>query len=100
MQTQYALLAKEFINLLDGTISIEELITRVNEIKAKRWGCQYIQDAIFFRSDEIRTCCKRFFVDGKRKGDVKLAIKDLTKLDHLSIASAKSQLVMGINNDK
>ena len=98
LKTQYAHITEEFLKHCEGRISAEQLIENVNALKSKRWSCQYIQDAIFFRSNEIRTCCKRFFVEGKRKGDVKLQIENLEELEYREIVTAKSKLTMAINS--
>ena len=36
-------------------------------------SCKDLEGSIFLRSNEIRACCKRFFVNGEIKGDVVLA---------------------------
>ncbi|MEO5338920.1 MAG: radical SAM protein [Magnetococcus sp. MYC-9] len=35
-------------------------------------SCQYLQRAIYFAPDELRHCCKRFFVQGALRGDVRI----------------------------
>jgi glycosyltransferase involved in cell wall biosynthesis/organic radical activating enzyme len=38
----------------------------------KQVGCKDIEGSLFLAPKELRTCCKRFFRNGFRKGDVKL----------------------------
>jgi glycosyltransferase involved in cell wall biosynthesis len=44
----------------------------LREMEGNSWSCTDLHHSIFMRPDEIRTCCKRFFVDGEMKGDVVL----------------------------
>jgi len=41
-------------------------------IKEKSWGCYDLNNSVFLAPDEIRTCCKRFFVNNEMKGDAVL----------------------------
>ena len=36
--------------------------SRDEKIRKKSWSCSDLQNSIFFGPDEIRTCCKRFFL--------------------------------------
>lgn len=61
-------------------------------------SCVYIQNAIYLAPDEIRTCCQRFFVDGKLKGDVSLIKVDESKdISFNDIILAKKNLIKTIN---
>jgi sulfatase maturation enzyme AslB (radical SAM superfamily) len=44
----------------------------VTEIMAKSWSCVDLHHSVFLAPSEVRTCCKRFFVDGAMRGDVVL----------------------------
>lgn len=62
MQTQYAKIAREFVN--HGHVD--------QSLFSKRWSCKDLQNSAYLGPDQIRACCKRFFVDGERRGDVVL----------------------------
>ncbi|HEY6021537.1 MAG TPA: glycosyltransferase [Candidatus Paceibacterota bacterium] len=83
--TQYARIAKQFLftdYMLDPSLF------------KKTWSCTDLHNSLFLAPDEIRTCCKRFFVDGKMKGDVKL-VGEFFELD--DILKAKQKLIDTIN---
>lgn len=63
-------------------------------------SCQDIQNSVFLAPSSLRVCCKRFFVNGKRKGDVELlTIKDPTNdLSLKNIYEAKLRLIGEINS--
>ena len=44
----------------------------VEEMSGKSWSCTDLHHSLFLRPDQVRTCCKRFFVDGQMRGDVVL----------------------------
>ena len=74
------------------------LLTSLREVFSTRLSCKDLDSSIFLGPDEIRACCKRFFVDGIRKGDVVLLKAD-EKIDFQSIQLAKQKLVDRINAD-
>lgn len=101
LKTQYSFIAEALVRYLEGGRSESEqvrLLREVSSLSKKKWSCQYIQDSLFLRANEVRTCCKRFFVDGEMKGDIALEIGDLNQLSYKDILEAKSRLVMGINS--
>ena len=51
---------------------------------------------MFLGPDEIRACCKRFFVAGKRKGDVVL-LRGGDEVNLKAINEAKADLIRRIN---
>ena len=62
-------------------------------------SCVYIQSALYLAPDEVRTCCQRFFVRGKIKGDVSLNIRhENGELTYDDVVAAKQKLVEDINN--
>lgn len=68
------------------------------EILSKSWSCYDLHHSIFLANDEIRACCKRFFVNGVKKGDVVLC-KIESKEDILEqIMFAKQNLFRDINS--
>ena len=61
-------------------------------------SCIHIQNSIYLAPYEIRTCCQRFFVDGKMKGDVSLvACQDKKGIEYAEVVEAKRALIKGIN---
>ncbi len=74
-------------------------LVRLREVFASRLSCKDLDHSLFLAPDEIRGCCKRFFVDGERKGDVVLlkAKEDI----HLSdVQAAKDDLISRMNADE
>lgn len=75
----------------------EEILTHIHNVFDTHLTCKDIESSLFLGPDEIRACCKRFFVDNKRKGDVVLlkANPDITLSD---INNAKANLVARLNS--
>ena len=68
-------------------------------LRDKSWSCTDLHHSLFLRPDEVRTCCKRFFVDGERRGDVSLF--PVTVSDPVApqtILAAKRALYQAINS--
>ncbi|MFY8300292.1 radical SAM protein [Pseudoalteromonas sp. SS15] len=64
----------------------------------KTLSCQYLHHAVYFAPDVLRHCCKRFFVDGKMKGDVEMFPVNSTKdISAEKILQAKKDLHAAIN---
>ncbi len=63
-------------------------------ITKKSWSCYDLHNSIFLAPNEIRVCCKRFFDDGKMKGDVVLLKNDF---NIENILKAKRDLYTDIN---
>ena len=67
----------------------------------KTLSCKYIHNYIYLAPDQLRHCCKRFYVNGKMKGDVK--IFDIKNDDDVSvdkIIKEKKRLYKDINSKK
>lgn len=65
----------KIFNLFISSFKNNQTLTFDNELDdllQKSWSCYDLHHSVFLGSDEIRACCKRFFVDGKKKGDVVL----------------------------
>ena len=65
---------------------------------AKTLSCESLHHAVYAAPDVLRHCCKRFFVDGKMKGDVE--ISDVTSDADISydrIMEQKKKLHEDIN---
>ena len=64
-------------------------------------SCVSLQRSVYFAPDEVRTCCQRFFVDGRMKGDVPLIhTNKLTAISYTDILKAKTKLLDDINSGK
>jgi hypothetical protein len=74
----------------------DTLLDSLRQVFNTRLSCKDLDSSIFLGPDEIRACCKRFFVNGIRKGDVVLLKAD-EKVDLQSIQSAKLELINRIN---
>jgi hypothetical protein len=74
------------------------LLASLREVFSTQLSCKDLDSSLFLGPDEIRACCKRFFVNGIRKGDVVLLKAD-EQIDLQRIQSAKDKLVDRINAD-
>jgi pyruvate-formate lyase-activating enzyme len=64
----------------------------------KTLSCVDLHHSLYLAPDELRTCCKRFFVDGKMKGDVVLVnIKKGEQPTPAQILNRKRELYEQIN---
>jgi len=75
--TKYGQIAGKFISinkdLALSALQKAELISRfIGDIMFKSWSCIDLHHSVFLTPEQIRTCCKRFFVDGEMRGDVSL----------------------------
>jgi len=75
-ETAYESIFKEFKKLDIGNVqSIRGFFEWSMKRIEYRWSCQDLNGSIFYAPNEVRTCCKRFFVGGKIQGDVVLEIE-------------------------
>lgn len=80
LQTRYAMIARQFFALFSqvqageasASIATQELLSFIGDVLKKSWSCVDLHHSLFLAPDQIRTCCKRFFVDGEMRGDVAL----------------------------
>ncbi|MCE2723337.1 MAG: glycosyltransferase [Burkholderiales bacterium] len=72
------------------------LLASLREVFSTRLSCKDLDTSLFLGPDEIRACCKRFFVNGIRKGDVVLLKAD-TNIDLPRIQATKQDLIDRIN---
>lgn len=96
------------IDSLDSP-SLTQFFNSVTARLKKFWSCADIESSVFFAPNEIRTCCKRFFVDGEIKGDVVLDVPtldddfgvnetvDRKRVEAEQIRTAKRNLFRSIN---
>ncbi len=100
LTTKYSMIFDFFIKTMEKKpSSFEKDINQfMNEIIKKSWSCYDLHHSIFFAPDEIRTCCKRFFYDGKMKGDVVLLKGEDINLE--SILNKKKEIHIEINRNE
>ncbi len=67
----------------------------------KYFTCNDIEKSLYIAPNEIRSCCQRFFYDGKMRGDAKLIdIKDGVTPSSKDIKEARENLFNEIQNKK
>ncbi|QFT08551.1 glycosyltransferase [Vibrio sp. THAF190c] len=101
-QTKYIKIFKKFIRIfkLESEQAADEMNDFMHSISKKSWSCYDLHNGLYLSSDEIRTCCKRFFVDGEMKGDVALLTpKDYSFSEYTidNIFDEKKKLFIEIN---
>jgi glycosyltransferase involved in cell wall biosynthesis len=82
--------------LVHGDKDIHALKLSVKQVFNQQLSCKDIDSSIFFAPDEIRACCKRFFVNGIQKGDVVL-LKNTSDVSYAHILDAKNSLSNRLN---
>jgi glycosyltransferase involved in cell wall biosynthesis/sulfatase maturation enzyme AslB (radical SAM superfamily) len=101
--TSYERIATKFMTAMSNSQLTDqqkasEVIDFTNSLEGKSWSCTDLHHSVFIRSGEIRTCCKRFFVGGEMRGDVKLfEVSPFESVSHEKILSAKRELHQNIN---
>ena len=91
-KTKYGLIANAFFSVMrdaaKSSIQKAETISQyIGDIMSKSWSCIDLHHSVFLAPDQIRTCCKRFFVDGEMRGDV--ALMDVPELNATPITPAR-----------
>jgi len=86
LQTQYAIVARHFASVKTAESAVFD----------RTWSCKDLQHSAYLGPDEVRACCKRFFVDGERRGDVVLLGKG-DEMTPTAILAAKLELLAAIN---
>lgn len=71
IETKYLKIFNLLINAFKNN-QIKTFDSELDDLLQKSWSCYDLHHSVFLGSDEIRACCKRFFVNGKKKGDVVL----------------------------
>jgi glycosyltransferase involved in cell wall biosynthesis/organic radical activating enzyme len=103
--TTYSRIAKLFDSKIlnttrFGTVELDALVDLIEELDGRTWSCKDIQGSIFLAPKEVRTCCKRFFVNEKIRGDVvleNLTIREGAPIEASGVLEAKRKLVRSIN---
>jgi hypothetical protein len=75
---------------------LAKLAVDLRDVFRTHLSCRDLESSIFLGPDEVRACCKRFYVNGTRKGDVVLLKAD-EAISFDAITNAKSQLKRRIN---
>ena len=94
-ETKYYLLNKKFIRLYESG-NIENISDMFEQYDLYAWSCYDLDSSVFLSYNEIRVCCKRFFVNNERKGDVVL-ISENEEITAEKIIQKKKELFLRIN---
>jgi len=102
--TYYAQLVEAFVNFCSSPQrDFEEIPKQFDDLSPESSSfqcCDDLQESVFLAPSEVRTCCKRFYIDGERRGDVVLKDIEMLAGEPLSfrqIAIAKMRLIRDIN---
>jgi glycosyltransferase involved in cell wall biosynthesis len=101
--SNYFRIAERFTALFEARGAISEtdalaLFAIVDELAGASFSCTDLHHSVFLRADEVRTCCKRFFVDGEMRGDIVLLDKpEARQFSAEAILAAKRALHDKIN---
>ncbi|MBS1159861.1 MAG: hypothetical protein H6R15_2280 [Proteobacteria bacterium] len=100
--TQYEHITDYFLPLM-GTPAIDpetaatQLSRFLEDTVTKTWSCIDLHHSVFLAPNQVRTCCKRFFVAGQMRGDVPLLDSPPQNVSAASIRQAKQALHERIN---
>jgi glycosyltransferase involved in cell wall biosynthesis/sulfatase maturation enzyme AslB (radical SAM superfamily) len=84
--TQFNLAFRKFSRIdLDVKESLRFAMESIEEIINSSWSCKDLQNSVYLAPSEVRTCCKRFFRDGKLAGDVVLNTSRITVSDKANL---------------
>lgn len=100
LQTKYGRLAAGFWRIMSSFSDNKAALVwkDVAEIQNQSWSCIDLHHSVFLAPDQIRTCCKRFFVDGEIRGDVVLFdVASPRSVTSQAIWQAKQNLYVAIN---
>ena len=68
---------------------------------SKTYSCSALHHSVYLAPNELRHCCKRFFVKGKMKGDVQIfPVKKTEEISAERILEEKKRLYKSINAGK
>ncbi|MDI6774079.1 MAG: glycosyltransferase [Verrucomicrobiota bacterium] len=75
LRTKYQMIAEHFLKVmgdsrLDCAGKGKAIKEHMDEVITKSWSCSDLHGSLFLAPTQIRACCKRFFVDGRMRGDV------------------------------
>lgn len=92
--TNFEVAGEAFTGNLQATP--QSMLKQLRSIFTSYVSCKDLQSSLFLGPDEIRGCCKRFFQDGQRRGDVVLMQADAS-INLEKINKSKKELVDAIN---
>ncbi|MBH0042953.1 glycosyltransferase [Pseudoalteromonas sp. SWXJZ10B] len=98
--TQYHKLSHYLINMepLKNKDQLLEFFDKTQNIASSLWSCKDLEDSLFLAPDQIRACCKRFFVSNELKGDVVLINNITQNVSVQDIKQAKQRLKTSLND--
>jgi organic radical activating enzyme len=73
-----------------------DILDEIKKVFSTYLSCKDLEQSLFLGPNEIRACCKRFFVSGEQKGDVVLLPAN-EKITYEDITKSKKSLVQEIN---
>lgn len=90
----------KFMNAKDSEkVKAKEFLKNIRDLDGKSWSCTDLHNSVFLKENQVRTCCKRYFLDGEIKGDVVLldSSKESIDFNPKNILNAKRNLHYKIN---
>ena len=97
-ETNFKYACSEYFVSMKAQVGFNEIYARIKSIFNSKLSCKDLQSSLFLGPDEVRACCKRFFVNGIQKGDVVLLKADAS-INFDAIVNAKNKLIDRINSD-
>lgn len=98
--TKYSMIYDFLKENMNNSSLVRDVKSYVDNISKKSWSCYDLHHSLFLAPNEIRTCCKRFFIDNQIKGDVCLLSNknnDYKDFSVQNILKAKRNLYIKIN---
>lgn len=91
--------AKIFEVLCDVAIEPIDVIWQIERLDGQSLSCADLHESVFMAPNEVRTCCKRFFVGGEIRGDARLGItiREGEAISAEQLWTAKRDLWVDIN---
>ncbi|NMR25428.1 glycosyltransferase [Pseudoalteromonas sp. NEC-BIFX-2020_015] len=98
--TQYHQLVHYIINKAQPKtkLQLREYFDKISDIANSLWSCKDLEDSLFLAPNQVRACCKRFFIGNEMKGDVVLIDNISDDISIQDIKQAKQQLKKSLNN--
>lgn len=89
---------KYAVSLFIGSGDLDKLINELDYCFRTHLSCRDLKNSVFFGPHEIIGCCKRFFYNGKMKGDI-ILMPDSADITLERILNKKRQIEDDINRD-
>jgi len=99
-QTKYELMCDDFLSMMEEKRPFPEILEALEQMSRKSWSCFDLHHSVFLAPGEIRTCCKRFFADGRLKGDVVLLQSENGVFSYEDVLREKRRLYAEINRNE